>query len=268
MITMHHVRKRAGFSCTVLFIFLFLGMLTGQVAADPLEAVIGDDVPLSGTAIGVDRVYLFMTGPGVPSDGSRMDSSISPVVTGDPDTFTQVDVSNDRWNYTWRTGRVSGGLAAGTYTVYAATMPVAQNDLAGVPYSDTAIILTRPVTTGTITVESTPGGAQVTVNGRYSGDTPLDLPDLAPGTYVIRIEYPGYLPAEQTVEVAAGDIQQVGVVLVPENSPTSVITSPPETTVPVTTTTPAPAGVPLSAAVSLGGMMIAFFLMCRGAGRY
>lgn len=264
---MHRTLKQRDFVCAVFFTLLLLGVLTVQVAAEPLEAVIGDDIPLSGTAVGFDRVYLFMTGPGVPPDGSRMDSSISPVVTGDPDTFTQVDVSNDHWNYTWRTSRVSGGLAAGTYTVYAATMPVARDDLAGVPYSDTDILLTRPVTTGTITVESTPGGAQVTMNGRYAGDTPLDLPDLAPGTYVILIESPGYLPADQTVEIAAGDVRQVDVVLVPVTIPTSMETSPPETTVPVTTGTPTSTGIPLSAAVSLGGIMIAFFLICGRAGR-
>ena len=265
---MHHTRKRTGFFCAVFFIFLLLGVLPGQGAAEPLEAAIGDDIPLSGTAVGVDGVYLFMTGPGVPSDGSRMDSSISPVVTGNPNTFTQVDVSNDRWNYTWRTSRVSGGLGAGTYTVYAATMPVARDDLAGVPYSDTDIILTRPVTTGTITVESTPRGAQVTVNGRYAGDTPLNLPDLAPGTSVILIESPGYLPAEKTTEIAAGDVRQVDVVLVPENIPTSVETSPPDTTIPPTTTPPGtPAGVPIPAAVALFGIMIAFLLAVRRAGR-
>ena len=265
---MHHTWKRADFSCAVLFIILLLGLLPGQVSAEPLEADIGDDIPLSGTAVGVDRVYLFMTGPGVPPGGSRMDSSISPVVTGDPNTFTQVDVSNDRWNYTWRTGRVSGGLAAGTYTIYAATMPVARDDLAGVPYSDTAIILSRPVTTGTITVVSTPGGAQVTLNGRYAGDTPLNLPDLAPGTYVILIESPDYLPVEQTVQIAAGDVRQVDVVLMPENIPTSVETSPPYTTMPPTTTPPGtPAGVPIPAAVALWGTMIAFLLAVRRAGR-
>jgi hypothetical protein len=163
-----------------LLCILIAAVVTGYAAAETREAAIGDDVSLSGTAIGADRVYLFMTGPGVPSGGSRMDSSISPVITGEPDTFTQVDVSSDRWIYTWRTGRISGGLAAGKYTVYAATMPVARNALSGVPYSSIDIILSRPVTTGRIDVRSTPPGAQVSLNSRYAGDTPLDLPDLVP----------------------------------------------------------------------------------------
>ena len=61
-----------------------------------------------GTEPGVDMIYLVMTGPGVPQCGSRMDSSVSPVITGDPETFTQVPIEGDRWNYH---GRQDGFLA-------------------------------------------------------------------------------------------------------------------------------------------------------------
>lgn len=251
----------------ILFCILFTVMFTWQAAAVPREAAIGDDVPLSGTAIGADRVYLFMTGPGVPPDGSRMDSSISPVITGEPDTFTQVDVSQDTWNYTWRTGRVSGGLAEGKYTVYAATMPVARSALAGVPYSSTDIVLYRPVTTGRIVVQSTPAGAQVSLNNRYSGDTPLDLPDLSPGTYVVLIEADGYLPAEQTVRIAAGDTERLDIVLQPADLPATTETSPAETATAVTSAPGTPAGVPVSAAAAPGAVIIAALFVFRRTGR-
>ncbi len=264
---MHRTGKRTGPDCTLFCILLLAAVLTGPATAAQREAAIGDDVPLSGTAIGADRVYLFMTGPGVPPDGSRMDSSNSPVITGETDTFTQVDVSSDRWTYTWRTGRVSGGLAEGKYTVYAATSPVAADALSGVPYSSTDIVLTRPVTTGQITVRSTPPGAQVTVNGRYSGNTPLDLPDLAPGIYMIHIESDGYLPAGKTVEIAAGDAVNVDMVLQPVEAPTSVETSLPETTLPASTIPDTPAGVPISAAVPPCSIMIAALILHRRAGR-
>jgi hypothetical protein len=250
-----------------LLCILLAAVVTGHAAAETREAAIGDDVPLSGTAIGADRVYLFMTGPGVPSDGSRMDSSISPVITGEPDTFTQVDVSSDRWNYTWRTGRVSGGLAAGEYTMYAATMPVARNALSGVPYSSIDLILSRPVTTGRIVVRSTPPGAQVLVNDRYTGDTPLDLPDLVPGTYRILIESRGYLPAEKTVDLAAGDSEKIDVVLQPSSMPTTPEPSPVPTAIPETTVTGTATAVPLSLAGSLCVILIAAMLIIRRAGR-
>jgi hypothetical protein len=249
-----------------LICILFAAVVAGPVAAETREAVIGDEVPLSGTAIGADSVYLFMTGPGVPSGGSRMDSSISPVITGEPDTFTQVDVSSDRWNYTWRTGRVSGGLAAGKYTVYAVTMPVARNALSGIPYSQIDIILYRPVTTSRIVVQSTPPGAQVSVNGRYAGDTPLDLPDLVPGTYRVLIESHGYFPAEKSVDLAAGDIESVDVVLQPANMPTTPEPSPVTTAIPDTTVTDTATAVPLSQVGPLSGILIAAMLILRRAG--
>jgi hypothetical protein len=250
-----------------LLCILLAAVVAGHAAAETREAVIGDDVPLSGTAIGADRMYLFMTGPGVPSDGSRMDSSISPVVTGEPDTFTQVDVSSDRWNYTWRTGRVSGGLAAGEYTIYAATMPVARNALSGVPYSSIDIILSRPVTTGRLDVRSTPPGAQVSLNGRYAGDTPLDLPDLVPGTYQVLTELRGYLPAEKTVVLAAGDTERVDIVLQPADVPAMPVPSPVPPAIADTTVTGTATAVPLSPMGPLSGFLIAVMLILRRSGR-
>ncbi|NYT16586.1 MAG: PEGA domain-containing protein [Methanomicrobiales archaeon] len=263
---MTHERTRPIVSCILLCILLTV-VIPGNAAAEPREAEIGDSIPLSGTSIGAGRVYLFMTGPGVPSDGSRMDSSISPVITGEPETFTQVDVTLDRWNYTWRTGRVSGGLAAGKYTVYAATMPVARDALSGVPYSSIDIILSRPVTNGRIEVLSTPPGAQVTVNGQYSGNTPLDLPDLLPGTYQVLIELRGYLPAENTVDLAAGDTVRVDVVLLSAETPAPAETSPTETAIPDTAATGTPTAVPISPAAPLCGILLTAMLMILKNGR-
>ena len=107
----------------IVLFCLFLVLLTaGTWICRTRNGTIGEVIPLSGTAPGYDMVYLFMTGPGVPANGARMDNSNLPVVTGEPDTFTQVPVAGDSsWSYTWQTGRVSGGLAAGMYTIYAAT---------------------------------------------------------------------------------------------------------------------------------------------------
>jgi hypothetical protein len=234
-----------------LFLFLLIAAVmisTGAVSAQTRSAAIGDIVPLSGTAIGRDFMYLFMTGPGVPSGGSRMDSSISPVVTGNPNTFTQVQVIDDQWSYQWNTGRVSGGLAAGEYTIYAATQPVSKDALGGVPYSSLDITLYRPVTTGDILVRSSPLGGEVTVNGKYSGNTPLDLTSLPPGPYHIEIALAGYHPANETVNLLAGDQKVFTVTLVPV-TPETTVTSLPFTVTPLSTDFPPPsptrAGIPV-----------------------
>jgi hypothetical protein len=251
-----------------LFLILFLAAVmvsSGAVSAQTRSAAIGDIVPLSGNAIGRDFVYLFMTGPGVPSGGSRMDSSISPVVTGNPNTFTQVQISDDQWSYQWNTGRVSGGLAAGEYTIYAATQPVSKDALNGVPYSNLDITLYRPVTTGDILVRSSPPGGQVSVNGRYSGNTPLNLTSLPPGIYHIEIALGGYHPANETVNLQAGDQRVVTGTLVPV-TPETTVTSLPVTSPSLPTTSPPPsptrAGIPLL--VALLGL---FLLLCLRAFR-
>jgi PEGA domain len=224
-------------------VILLLGVVTltvfiGTASAETRTAAIGERVSLSGKAVGYDTVYLFMTGPGVPSAGSRMDSSVSPVVTGNSDTFTQVPVDNGYWNYSWNTARVSGGLAEGEYTIYAATEPLSAHDLSGVPYSDLLINLYRPPTTGSLSVLSSPSSAQVSVNGRYAGDTPLNLTSLSPGDYTMEVALQGYLPAKETVTITAGDRKVVEIVLQPLPPETTA------TTLPVTTLTAATETLP------------------------
>ncbi len=247
---------------------LILGILTGAAlipgiaGADTRTAAIGDIVPLSGTAVGRDQVYLFMTGPGVPSQGSRMDSSISPVVTGEPGTFTIVPVegSTSRWDYSWNTARVSGGLAEGSYTVYSATQPAAKDALAGVPYATIAIDLFRPVTTASLMVTSSPSGAQVSVSGKYSGDTPLTLPSLSPGTYEIDCTLAGYPPARKTVTLVAGDQQTMDFTFQSVTQATTAPTLPPSLPPGKTTAAPSPTRASPSFPAVVLGLMICLFL--------
>jgi len=247
----------------VILCCLLLVLLTaGHASAAVRNGTIGEVIPLSGTAPTADTVYLFMTGPGVPSQGARMDSSISPVVTGKPETFTQVPVEEDTWSYAWQTGRVSGGLAPGLYTVYAATAPVAKNALSSVPYSSTDISLSQPVTTGTIVVQSVPPKAQVEVNGKYAGNTPIDLPGLSPGMYQVTLSLAGYVPYEEQVNLIAGETKQISVNL-ESSSPLPTTTAPPlpaspessETTVVIPSTK-----APLSIAMVLLGILTGLVL--------
>lgn len=250
----------------MLLCLLLILFTAGYASAESRNGTIGDVIPLSGTAPGVDVIYLFMTGPGVPQYGSRMDSSVSPVITGDPDTFTQVPVEGDRWNYSWQTGRVSGGLAPGLYTVYASTAPAAADALSGIPYSSTEIFLSQSVTTGTLLIQSVPPGAQVEVNGKYSGNTPLDLPNLPPGMYRINISLPGYVPATKIDNLNAGETKQVSVELEPSSSLTAS-PAPPFTTISPTQTTTAipasPTSTDLPGLIVIAGIIIGLIVSVR-----
>jgi hypothetical protein len=57
---------------------------------------------------------------------------------------------------------------------------------------------------GSIEVLSRPPGAQVIVDGRIVGRTPLSIPNVAPGTHNVRLELAGFNRWATSVEVPAG----------------------------------------------------------------
>jgi hypothetical protein len=243
-----------GFSLFLALILVF-GSLPAVVTAADIYATIGDTIPFNGTALVTDTVYMYMTGPGVPVNGARMDNSNAAVVTGDPSTFTQVPVNDDTWIFSWNTGRVSGGLAEGLYTVYVATQPAAANDLSGVQYSDVQIQLSKAVTTGSLVVSSSPVNAQVSLDGKYRGNTPLTLTDLAPGNYSILLELQGYQNNEGRAGVISGHTGTYSATLEPVQTPgtpapTSQPSTPPPST-PGTAPSPTPTSAPLPWALAI-----------------
>ncbi|MGE5832291.1 MAG: hypothetical protein ACM3X8_05170, partial [Methanomicrobiales archaeon] len=124
---------------TVPILRLILSVLTIVAlavpgSAAPIRAIPGEDIPLGGTATGVDVVYLFLTGPNLPDPGISLTGG-TPVSTGVPSSFTRVEINTDgTWRFTWQTGSIGRTLDPGTYTVYAALEPVSRQDLAGADY--------------------------------------------------------------------------------------------------------------------------------------
>lgn len=64
-----------------------------------------------------------------------------------------------------------------------------------------------------LTVRSTPSGAEVHVNASKVGTTPLTITNVKPGTYQVRISRVGYLPVSRTVEVQKGKPHTLHVIL-------------------------------------------------------
>ena len=64
----------------------------------------------------------------------------------------------------------------------------------------------RPaVATGSLSVDSRPMAAAVTINGKPSGNTPVTINDLAPGEYRVVMVMAGYRNFATTVRVVAGE---------------------------------------------------------------
>jgi len=71
----------------------------------------------------------------------------------------------------------------------------------------------KGATTGSVTVDSRPKGAQVTIDGHAIGVTPLTAPGLSPGTHSVRVELAGHKPVTTSVLVKAGETAKIAVTL-------------------------------------------------------
>ena len=63
--------------------------------------------------------------------------------------------------------------------------------------------------TGALSIDSTPDGAEVYVDGAFAGKTPLKTAEIKPGRHVVRVVLTGHTPFEATVEVQAGKTSEV-----------------------------------------------------------
>ncbi|MFA4877413.1 MAG: PEGA domain-containing protein [Methanoregula sp.] len=92
---------------------------------------------------------------------------------------------------------------------------------------------TPPVQYGTIYAQSTPGGAQIYMNGNFYGYAPVTIPNLAPGSYSMKATLSGYTPNTGTVYVSAGQTSYYSPVLQqspqpPRSTGTVYVTSSPD----------------------------------------
>lgn len=71
--------------------------------------------------------------------------------------------------------------------------------------------------TGSIQILSTPSRAEVYLNNKYRGKVPysgyLEISNLIPGSYQVRVEYSGYVPYIRNVEVVRDEMETVSVAL-------------------------------------------------------
>jgi PKD repeat protein len=74
--------------------------------------------------------------------------------------------------------------------------------------------LSQPGTGGSVIITSNPPGANVYLDGKSSGTTPVTLQNVNPGTRTILLTMQGYSDASRTIEVTAGSQNQISVDLI------------------------------------------------------
>jgi hypothetical protein len=99
-----------------------------------------------------------------------------------------------------------------------------------------------------VQIISTPGGADVYVNGVYVGITPLSFQKVQAGSYTLEIRSDGYLPYTSTGQVIAGQNIQISAALTP---------------VPATTPTKKATADPFIVVMALGILCLAGYLTTR-----
>jgi hypothetical protein len=225
----------------LLCFILVLAAYSGHSSASDINEKIGNRVDLKGTAISTDSIYLFVTGPGLPSNGVRLDDMKVPVITGDPESFTVTDVTNDHWSFTWNTARQGFSLKEGIYTVYAVKKPVGKSGVNSAVYGTISISLTKsgdPYTsTGTVFINTTPIASEIFIDGLSVGNTPQTR-GLTEGDHEIRLERPGYLPIAEKLSVTPGSFVSVQRTMITETTLEVTTTLPSVTVTEIPTTGP------------------------------
>lgn len=165
------------FSCLVLILVPSAGAAGGS------EGWIRIDCNVDGASVSFDGTY-----QGTISGGSLT----VPVDAGFPFHSFSVEKSG----YSTASGPVSMPSAGETTRVSAILTPVPAGTV-------------DPMDTGSVAVASSPEGAQIFIDGRYRGQTPLTISDLSPGSYPISVELSGYHTYTSTITVYAGSYSSV-----------------------------------------------------------
>lgn len=139
--------------------------------------------------------------------------SCSLVITSDPAECSVV-VNGE---YKGKTPLTVGNLYAGTYTInvtkfgympYSTTVRLADG-------AEATITAFLPPERGTLDVNTTPSGAQVSLDGAVAGISPVTLINVLPGDHNLTISKDGYVPVQQQVTIAAGITSVANVALSP-----------------------------------------------------
>lgn len=144
-----HVQDMANVKSDEIQVTVAKGGVTITSYAGQSGYFLGNEIQLAGTNTQSDTVYLFITGPNLPSAGGQLNSPRQSVTQGTTDgTWVAVDVNSDNtWSYKWQTSNIS--IDAGTYTIYAVAAPDNRDNLGSTQYGTTSLTLQKPGITAT-----------------------------------------------------------------------------------------------------------------------
>jgi hypothetical protein len=130
---------------------------------------LGEEVTFSGTNTDTNDVYLFITGPNLPSNGGVLRDPQTPVSTdpNSPDNTHEAVKTDDSWEFKLDTSETL--LDFGTYTVYASTKLCNKTTLSLVKYDTVPIVLKKPFVTATVSSSKISKGEDLHIRGIATG---------------------------------------------------------------------------------------------------
>ncbi|NLM30905.1 MAG: PGF-CTERM sorting domain-containing protein, partial [Methanomicrobiales archaeon] len=132
---------------------------------------IGEEITLSGTNTdNPNTVYLFLTGPNLPSNGVKLEDPKQEVITsaGVKD-FTTADVkADDTWSKKWNTAGLP--LDAGSYTIYAVSKDKDKSGLSEAKYATASISLRTGFISATTSSATVAKGDKLIISGTAQGN--------------------------------------------------------------------------------------------------
>ena len=137
-----------------------------------------------------------------------------PARADEPASLSAASVGADTTKQAWE--QVPVGTQSKGPVAVERDSETAPNPTATVQRSRTARPVASAVATrGFIDVVSRPSGAEVALDGRVVGKTPLSIPDVTEGTHVVGIELAGFNRWATSVHVNRGERARVGASLAP-----------------------------------------------------
>ncbi len=128
---------------------------------------LGEEITLSGENTDSEMVYLFITGPNIPSAGANLVDLLA-VVNADPTTFTTQSVNADNtWEYKWSTANLN--IDAGSYTIYAVATPNNRDNLRSAKYATASLIIKKPFVTANASASVVAQGDELKITGVAEG---------------------------------------------------------------------------------------------------
>ena len=135
---------------------------------------IGEEITLSGTCTESEKVYFFMIGPNLSTDGANL-TQLRAVNPADASTFESTTVcADDTWSFKWNTADVVDNgryFDAGGYTIYAVSAPVNKKGLSGAKYATASINLRSGFVTATTSGATVAKGDRLTISGIARGSS-------------------------------------------------------------------------------------------------